>query len=596
MKAVAFANANVIFIAWDSGKPIPDCLGMSVHLIEQDAQGKVVKEFALPSFMSFKKAAGKGGSDSGKDTAGAGAGTTTDDSPIQGVKWKYFGGQPGKSYAVKVIPVLGTPDKHSLALEQAAVSNVVTLSTKCGDFVDACFNMGMLSTQKLLKMLPAKADGSPDVEYLMKAIATPGDPIRVMLAGQMPEFLKTLLVEAKAQGGVCHDALYELSDPELVQFYLDNLPFFEMVLSNTGADDATNKPAREKLHGAGAKVTDRFLDGTSIGHNKSSTLILPKVGPTKVMGGSINRTSTGLCTQTNNAVIIASQELARLYEAYWQALKADSAAHPTQSAAFRAMNGKRLPDVVLPDGTTITAWFSPNTADRSKPKTNPPTPPDMAEVFGYMDRAKSALYYLAFYPGFPSIVSKVDDMQKTRPDLFYRGAVSSTQALPRDKFAVSGTKSGIGEGGVALVHHGEAPVIIAASAIEEQISRWHKEILKLPDAHAIIHDKVLVIDPLAEDPMDCVVVITSHNLGFKASYENDENMLIIRGNRKLAMAYMVHVLDVYDHYRFRYLLATHQSDFSGFLEPTAAWQDKYFGDTSARKELLYWVNGAKFIR
>jgi phosphatidylserine/phosphatidylglycerophosphate/cardiolipin synthase-like enzyme len=49
------------------------------------------------------------------------------------------------------------------------------------------------------------------------------------------------------------------------------------------------------------------------------------------------------------------------------------------------------------------------------------------------------------------------------------------------------------------------------------------------------------------------LVVGSHNLGFKASYENDENLLIIRGNRTLAEAYLVHVLDVYEHYRYRAL-------------------------------------------
>jgi hypothetical protein len=30
-------------------------------------------------------------------------------------------------------------------------------------------------------------------------------------------------------------------------------------------------------------------------------------------------------------------------------------------------------------------------------------------------------------------------------------------------------------------------------------------------------------------------------------------MLIVRGQREIAQAYAVHVMDVYDHYRFRYL-------------------------------------------
>ena len=42
---------------------------------------------------------------------------------------------------------------------------------------------------------------------------------------------------------------------------------------------------------------------------------------------------------------------------------------------------------------------------------------------------------------------------------------------------------------------------------------------------AIIHDKVVVIDPM--DPQDCVVAFGSHNLGYKASYCNDENPLAL---------------------------------------------------------------------
>ena len=47
------------------------------------------------------------------------------------------------------------------------------------------------------------------------------------------------------------------------------------------------------------------------------------------------------------------------------------------------------------------------------------------------------------------------------------------------------------------------------------------------------------------------MITCSHNLGYRASYCNDDNLLIVRGNRALAIAYAVHVLDLYDHYVFR---------------------------------------------
>jgi phosphatidylserine/phosphatidylglycerophosphate/cardiolipin synthase-like enzyme len=83
---------------------------------------------------------------------------------------------------------------------------------------------------------------------------------------------------------------------------------------------------------------------------------------------------------------------------------------------------------------------------------------------------------------------------------------------------------------------------------DDVVGAFESELLSV--GKAIIHDKILVIDPLSDAG---AIVVGSHNLGFKASYENDENLLIIRGNRALAEAYMVHVLDVYEHYRYRAL-------------------------------------------
>src|SRR5205085_2042513 len=106
-----------------------------------------------------------------------------------------------------------------------------------------------------------------------------------------------------------------------------------------------------------------------------------------------------------------------------------------------------------------------------------------------------------------------------------------------------------------LVHRpGEEVEVVAATAINDQFAFWQQELLKSsPSAHAIIHDKIIVIDPMSDD---CVVVTGSHNLGYRASYNNDENLLIVRGHRDLAQAYATHVMDIYDHYRFRYLLQT----------------------------------------
>jgi phosphatidylserine/phosphatidylglycerophosphate/cardiolipin synthase-like enzyme len=63
-----------------------------------------------------------------------------------------------------------------------------------------------------------------------------------------------------------------------------------------------------------------------------------------------------------------------------------------------------------------------------------------------------------------------------------------------------------------------------------------------------------------------VVITGSHNFSQNASTANDENFIIIRGDRSLAEAYAVHIMAAYDHYRYRAALQQ-----NGGLSRTADW-------------------------
>jgi phosphatidylserine/phosphatidylglycerophosphate/cardiolipin synthase-like enzyme len=120
---------------------------------------------------------------------------------------------------------------------------------------------------------------------------------------------------------------------------------------------------------------------------------------------------------------------------------------------------------------------------------------------------------------------------------------------------------------------------------QDVFGAWEAEFTKA--GHAIIHDKVVVIDPFSDD---CVVVTGSHNLGYRASHNNDENMVVIRGHRRLAEAYACHVLDLYDHYAWRFLLHRFPHTFGRPLDGTDTWQDRYIKDDQEKSpELRFWL-------
>ena len=263
-----------------------------------------------------------------------------------------------------------------------------------------------------------------------------------------------------------------------------------------------------------------------------------------------------------------SPDLAQTYKRYWDRLKDDTdQASAKQGPSLRDADAQPgAADIKIDEGLA-TVWFSPNTphARKSHPGAGEATPPDLAQVFAAMDAAKEAILFLVFQPGTPSIVDKAAAAANNRTDLFVRGAATDPKAAQ-----VFNT---------LLIHRsGEDPVeVVPASAITDQFAFWQHELLKAgPDAHAIIHDKIVVIDPMSDD---CVVITGSHNLGYRASYNNDENLLIVRGCKALAQAYAVHVLDIYDHYRFRYVIQKQGTQAFSGLEADDKWQDKYF-DTS----------------
>ena len=224
-----------------------------------------------------------------------------------------------------------------------------------------------------------------------------------------------------------------------------------------------------------------------------------------------------------------------------------------------------------------------------------------------MKGAKDAIFFLVFNPG-PSdaegtdvntVVSAGIEFGRLDSKLLVMGAISDPSALPGFVPATPGQKKDRIPPPAIFSPNGAPNVLmIRASAISDLIGDFQKELLSA--GHAIIHDKIVVIDPLSET--DCTVITGSHNPsefnGFKTVCEN---MVIIRGNRALALAYAVHVIDVYDHYKFRAVLEQQVRDVmlagkprpkqptgQGFLQTGDKWQDPYINGEKG-DELAYFL-------
>jgi phosphatidylserine/phosphatidylglycerophosphate/cardiolipin synthase-like enzyme len=633
VKARAFCNDEVAYLAWETDGKIEGCLGFMVTRIFVDTGERRV----LPSWVAFKSQSNPDWEE--QDTTVW---------PIQKFSWRdltlrksrntlstrtgplhvKYEIQPVGPMKAGLTPVPASdtaqPGKYKgkkipLALYgEAFETNEIVASNDLGE-ISAGFNNGILSTQNLRKQLRTPKGKMPSAALVKKRIEAVDDPLRRYLAGDVLPLLRELFERAEPLDGQIYAALYELSDPELVDLLEQHAGRLHLILSTAGKNeetgewDTTNVEARQRLRKAiGAKrMQDRmFNTSAGIGHNKFAVLVV-NGQPEAVWTGSTNWTPTGLCAQTNNTLVFRSRDVAQHYLDYWSRLHDDKLPVPkplskannaNQGPALREANSRPSDTVIDGGATQVQLWFSPNTPTRGSPATRT-VPPDLEVLFDLMSKAKHAIFFLAFNPGrtaedqqdLNTAISAALAFGRHRPGLFIAGAISDPTAMPgyrpRDpdepKVPLPAIYTPVGAPNVLMVR---------AASLQDPLGNFDKELLKI--GHAIVHDKVVVIDPMSEE--DCVVVTGSHNLGFKASYANDENLALIRGNRALACAYAVHVLDVYEHYRFRAVQEERRRDAAlagksvknavnrGFLKEDDTWQDKYVapGQVDLRAYLL----------
>lgn len=514
-----------------------------------------------------------------------------------GMPFKDENGDPVK---ITVPAYVGKPRPLGY-LGPAVSTKPVLVSSRRGKFRSA-FTNGILAAQWLSNVL--LEDGKIEPDELINKISDPSDPHRKYLAGDVLPLLRELF----SRKGEFYLALYELEDAELEDLLLRNADRIHIILSNTGEGkdgwDTRNAPARRALVKAKADIQHRMFNNNHIGHNKFVIHVPPDGGTRSVFTGSTNWTSTGIAGQTNNAILIEDDAVAGMYLDYWQRLKDDLLPEPdplseptrnVQGKGFRQSN--EVPGTCMTDdGTTIDIWFSPNTQAVSKGKK---LPPDLDMVFGRMKEAKEAILFLAFYPsqrGRDSIVGKSVDIAREK-GLIVTGAVSSSMAMPNYVPKNKNDKDDETDDEPASAPYtffeDNIAIVRAASIDNRQMLGDFKaeQLAARGKIGAIIHDKIVVIDPLSPD---CTVILGSHNLGFKASYENDEQIVMISGDKALAQAYAVHVLDVYDHYRYRAVKADRKAakkkDEEVKLAIDDSWMEPY---VSGKKSALirYFARG-----
>ena len=516
-KPHVIANCDNIMLAWTSDNFISDCRGFAL-MRENSKDGQPVKRDFVQSWVGFRGEKHKEGES-----------RSTEEWPVQRYVWTDLLADTGDRLRYRIIPMLrltvGAPLTRAAESEWSPWSDIVEVGTGKTKGIEAYFNRGIVPGQFLARQRPTK-------KQITQAITDSRSPNRRFLGGELLSNLLRILTSARTSGDEIYLALYELRDNELEKQLAKFRARCHLVLGN-GSFKASkpdpNKDGRRAMKAAGVDVHDRMVTGQHFAHNKFIVFCNKKrktnknpTGAYAVWTGSTNWTETGLCTQVNNGIYVVSSDLALGYLQRWEALKNAKGSYP-KSLAIQGST----PTKTSINEVRLTAWQAPCTKLV-----------DLVFAKKLIRDAEQGVLYLTFNPGKDNTL--LNEITALDPEKLYIHGVANQEPAP-------GTKPVL-----RLVRHGkELPPValydVLPKPLQDIKSAWF-----LPEpfyAAVMIHSKVVVIDPFGRRP---VVMTGSHNLGPKASGQNDDNLLVIENAPGLAGEYAIHIAFLFAHYQWRY--------------------------------------------
>jgi phosphatidylserine/phosphatidylglycerophosphate/cardiolipin synthase-like enzyme len=581
IKLKVYVNEDDALLFWSIPKPIPDCRGFAIQRrIKRKGKKKTEEDF-LPNRTGFENEKAPTLTNGKANGKGPFIKPSTE-WPFQRFSWTDHDAETGDTVSYRIIPMIrnAAGELEQLESEASEFSESRVLGTSKGQF-KPFFNRGFVMSQFMTRFLKER---KLSLDQFKDTIKDKDDQtIRHFLSGDLRLALLKELDTALKTGGQVFAALFELSDDELIGALEKLKSNANVVLANGSvqkkkgetAEDARrrdeNEDARKRLLKKGVDVKverkDRFISPGALGHNKFLVRTDKKGKPVSVWTGSTNWAPTGLCTQVNNGILIENPDVAAVYLKQWHALREARSEFPKPFIAANSQ-AKAIGKDVAGSVRSI-VWFTRTSKSV-----------DLAALEAEVNKAREGILFLMFMPGAKGLLSTVSKLSE-RPDLYVRGVVSTLPKGLGDESQVD----------VQLVNGTERKRvqlnIIQPEGVKHRFAKFAEEVTRAEFlskvGHAIIHSKVLVIDPFSNDP---VVITGSHNFSGAASTRNDENFIIVKGDRELAEAYAVNIMGAYAHYRWRAFLSETNRPFNG-LQDDDKWQAPRLA--AARRDLKFFM-------
>lgn len=492
----------------------------------------------------------------------AGAMYPTNDHPIQSYQWADYSAKPGHEYTYKVTALKGVPTAL-LPFEETIVK--ITTESPEGGTHDVYFNRGTAASQEYVRrfgdLKPAKVPNNKAFEWLSRG-----------LYEALTEYVESCI---PGKQSLC-----------IAAYEFNYAPFLELLKRtiDRGVEIKIVYDARKKIPGdknrkmvdqtgLTANCTPRTAGKSYISHNKfivklEKTAGSKKYKPISVWTGGTNFSIGGIFGHSNVAHVVEDPAIAETYHSYWLQLKAD----PTNDV-IKGEVETITPDLSqpLPEGTSII--FSPRNSL------------DMLTYYAELAKNAKDGLFMTFAFGINKLFKDVyaNSAASLRFALLEQATRPMGDKTPED---IAAKKKELNE--IKRLRKLVENVFAIGNLIQtNEFDGWVQESLSnLNKNVSYVHNKFALIDPLSNDP---IVIAGSANFSNASTTDNDENMLVIRGNTRVADIYLGEFMRLFKHHSFRESLTWRKPGSQPKPLRTDQWWKGYYGNTSESARRTYFA-------
>ena len=547
----AIGGLHVVTLAWDfaAGQEAKHegLMGFAIERSEFDAADNEIERFFIRGIKRFQN------KDEGLPP---GTPVPTSEHPIQSFQWGDYTAKPDTAYAYRVVPIYGNPKMLAPDDSSSLTVKITTEAEKGPDqngkpTHDVYFNRGAAGSQAYARKF---GDTPPDE-------TKPESAQMAWLSRGLFEALTGFI--AKAAGADAGD--YKLR-AILYEFHYLPVGKAFSAARKAGADIDIRYEAQTYKAVNEAMITKAGIKGIctpqksrgGIRHNKFIVMLHNDI-PIGVWTGSTNISAGGIFGHSNVGHAIWDPDIAQRYLDYWNSLAAADVARAGLVADNLALEPTPARHTEAPKGRMLTL-FCPRDDNKKLETLN-----WFADVMDSAQRIVCMTFAFNLDNVFRDVLLKPG--ATLRYAVFDKNIAADTEAqlqkVPNTVIA-AGAKFGQGD-----------------------LDNFAGEHLTGFNNNLYIHDKFLLVDPLGKDP---VVVTGSANFSAASQDANDENMVVIRDELRVADIYFGEFMRVFDHLYARYIVAKLQKaglgdPQAGFLKETAEeWVPQHFV-AGTRKDL-----------